>query len=192
MSLLLGLLRPFELWNDHVLKVGRWIGIAAIALMVVAILIQVFYRYALNNPLAWPEEASRFLMLWMTGLVAPTAYRRGGFVAIDLVSEALPKVMANFLNLFLLVISLAVLVFAVPIAIDEVSGFNAAFKTSALYYPTTDGWEKVPRVWMQYSIVIGTFLLIIVSIELVLRQIIRVLGGGDGLKSLRVAETGAE
>ena len=160
--------------------------------MVVSILVQVFFRYALNNPLAWPEEAARFLMLWMTGLVAPTAYRRGGFVAIDMVSEALPKVAANFLNMFLFLISLMVLAVAVPIALDEVSGFNAAFKTSSLYYPTADGWEKVPRVWMQYSIVVGTFLLIIVNIELVLRQLIMMLGGGDDLKSLQAAEAGAE
>ena len=192
MALLHGLLKPFQLWNDHVLKVGRWIAIAAIALMVVAILVQVFFRYALNNPLAWPEEAARFLMLWMTGLVAPTAYRRGGFVAIDMVSEALPRAAGQFLNLFLLLISLMVLAIAVPIAFGEVSGFNAAFKTSSLYYPTMDGWEKVPRVWMQYSIVVGTLLLIVVNLELILRQIITIFGGGDGLKSLQVVETGAE
>ena len=192
MALLHGLLWPFQFWNDHVLRVGRWIGIAAIALMVVAILVQVFFRYVLNNPLAWPEEAARFMMLWMTGLVAPTAYRRGGFVAIDMVSEALPKAAANLLNLSLLLISLVVLAFAVPIALGEVSGFNAAFKTSSLYYPTADGWEKVPRVWMQYSIVVGTFLLIIVNIELVLRQLIEMFGGGDTLRPLMHAETGAE
>lgn len=192
MALLHVLLKPFQLWNDNVLRVGRWIGIVAIALMVVAILIQVFYRYVLSNPLAWPEEAARFMMLWMTGLVAPTAYRRGGFVAIDMVSEALPKVLANILNMGLLLISLIVLAFAVPIAFGEVSGFNAAFKTSALYYPTGDGWEKVPRVWMQYSIVVGTVLLIIVNIELVLRQLVIMLGGEDDLPSLQVAETGAE
>lgn len=192
MALLHSVLWPFQTWNDVVLKFGRWIAIAAIALMVVAILIQVFFRYALNNPLAWPEEAARFLMLWMTGLAAPTAYRRGGFVAIDMVSEALPKKAANVLNLGLLLISLLVLAIAVPIAIGEVSGFNAAFKTSSLYYPTFNGWTKVPRVWMQYSIMVGTFLLIIVNIELVLRQVIDMLGGGDDLKPLLVAETGAE
>ena len=75
MALLLGLLRPIELWNNVVLKIGRGIGIIAIALMVVAILIQVFFRYVLNNALPWPDEAARFCMLWMTGLMAPTALR---------------------------------------------------------------------------------------------------------------------
>ena len=83
----------------------------------------------------------------------------------------------NVLNLGLLLISLLVLAVAVPIAFGEVSGFNAAFKSSSLYYPTADGWEKMPRVWMQYSIVVGVILLIIVNIELVIRQIITILGG---------------
>ena len=192
MALLHGLLWPLRLWNDHVLRVGRWIAIVAIALMVLAILIQVFFRYVLSNPLAWPEEAARFLMLWMTGLVAPTAYRRGGFVAIDLISEAMPKAAAHILNLALLLVSLMVLAVAVPIAFGEVTGFNAAFKTSALYYPTGDGWEKVPRVWMQYSIVVGTLLMIIVNIELLLRQIIKILGGEDDLPPVMEAEAGAE
>ena len=132
MALLHGLLMPFQIWNDNVLKVGRGIAIVAIALMVVAILIQVFFRYVLSNPLAWPEEAARFLMLWMTGLIGPSAYRRGGFVAIDMVSEALPKAVANILNLGLFLLSLMVLVVALPIAFAEVSGFNAAFMTSSL------------------------------------------------------------
>ena len=45
MALLQGLLLPFQKWNDFVLPIGRWISIVAIALMVLAILIQVFFRY---------------------------------------------------------------------------------------------------------------------------------------------------
>ncbi|MDD9921345.1 MAG: TRAP transporter small permease subunit, partial [Boseongicola sp.] len=103
MALLTGLLWPFQTWNDVVLKVGRWISIVAILLMVAAILIQVFFRYVLNNALPWPDEAARFMMLWMTGLMAPMAYRRGGFVAIDMLIEALPRAAGAILSLFLLI-----------------------------------------------------------------------------------------
>ena len=51
--------------------------------MVIVILVQVFFRYVLNNALPWPDEVARFLMLWMTGLIAPSAYRWGGFVSIE-------------------------------------------------------------------------------------------------------------
>ena len=63
MGALLVVLTPLRLLNEVVLTLGRAIGIVAVAFMVVAILIQVFYRYALNNALPWPDEAARFCML---------------------------------------------------------------------------------------------------------------------------------
>ena len=59
--------------------------------MVFVILLQVCFRYLFNNALPWPDEAARFCMLWMTGLIAPAAYRVGGFVTIDMLGRALPR-----------------------------------------------------------------------------------------------------
>ncbi|MFN3576683.1 MAG: TRAP transporter small permease, partial [Tabrizicola sp.] len=83
MTALLAICNGLALLNGALLALGRWIGAVCLGLMVVAILMQVVFRYVLNNALPWPEEASRFLMLWSTALMAPTAFRRGGFVAID-------------------------------------------------------------------------------------------------------------
>ncbi|CAN0604432.1 unnamed protein product, partial [Ectocarpus sp. 12 AP-2014] len=101
MALLKGLLTPFQLWNDVVLPIGQKISIVAIALMVVAILIQVFFRYVLNSALPWPDEAARFMMLWLTGLMAPVAFRQGGFVAIDMVVQAMPAKVGEIVTLCL-------------------------------------------------------------------------------------------
>ena len=95
MGVLLGVLTPLRLFNDVVLAVGRFLAATALAFMVVFILTQVFFRYVLNSALPWPDEAARFAMLWMTGLMAPTAYRRGGFVAIDMMARALPRAVAR-------------------------------------------------------------------------------------------------
>ncbi|MEO1536282.1 MAG: TRAP transporter small permease [Pseudomonadota bacterium] len=180
MALLRGLLWPFQTWNDTLLPIGRWISILAIALMVLAILIQVFFRYVLNNALPWPDEAARFMMLWMTGLMAPMAYRRGGFVAIDMLIEALPKSIGAILSLFLLIVSGFVLAFAVPIGLGEITGFSAKFNTASLYIPTTldfSEWFRVPRWWMMLSLFVGVILLLIVNIELILRTLIVLMGG---------------
>jgi TRAP-type C4-dicarboxylate transport system permease small subunit len=106
-------LAPLQVFNDLVLPIGRGIAVACIGLMVVCILIQVFFRNILNNALPWPDEAARFLMLWMTGLMAPSAYRVGGFVAIDMFERALPRPLAAVVSLFLLSVSLLVLITAV-------------------------------------------------------------------------------
>jgi TRAP-type C4-dicarboxylate transport system permease small subunit len=179
------------MWNDFVLPIGRWISIVAIALMVAAILVQVFFRYVLNAALPWPDEAARFMMLWLTGLMAPIAFRRGGFVAIDMVVEALPFKVGQVVSIFLLLISAGVLAMAVSIGWNEVTGFGGKFKTASLYVPLAldfTAWLRVPRSWMMASLLVGVILLFIVNIELILRSLITFLGQGDRLKSLMPSE----
>ena len=191
MALLNALLKPIQTWNDFILPVGRWISIVAIALMVLAILIQVFFRYVLNAALPWPDEAARFMMLWLTGLMAPLAFRRGGFVAIDMVVQALPFKIGQIVTILLLLISAGVLAVAVSIGWGEVTGFGGKFKTASLYVPLAldfSEWLRVPRSWMMASLLVGVVLLLIVNIELILRAVITFLGGGDGLKDLTPAE----
>lgn len=173
--------------NAAALAVGRWVGIGCMALMVVFILVQVFWRYVLSNPLPWPEEAARFLMLWLM-VVAPTALRRGGFVAIDMIQLALPRMVGGILTLVLLALSLLVLVVAVQIGWSEVTGFSGRFKTSSLYYPTGDGWEKMPRSWMMASLVVGLAMMVFVTIELILRQIAVLAGAGGRLPAIPEAD----
>ncbi|SLN24229.1 Tripartite ATP-independent periplasmic transporters, DctQ component [Aquimixticola soesokkakensis] len=180
MKALLALIVPLSWLNDCVLRGARAIGMVAVAAMVIAILLQVFFRYVLNNALPWPDEAARFCMLWMTGLMAPTAFRRGGFVAIDTVPLMLPARPAQMLALVLLALSLAVMVIAVQIGWKEVTGLGGRFASASLYVPTSlgfDAWLRVPRSWMMASLVVGLVLLISVNIELILRSLARLLDG---------------
>lgn len=197
MGLLLTVLAPISFANEHLLRFGRGIGAVAMALMVVAILIQVFFRYVLNNALPWPDEAARFCMLWMTGLMAPTAFRRGGFVAIDMLVIALPRIVGAMINICLLLLSLLVLVVATKIGYAEVTGFGGRFTTAALYLPTAldfSEYLRVPRSWMMASLFVGVCMLVLVNIELILRAIITLMGGEDRMEPIPQAASigGAE
>ncbi|AFO87313.1 TRAP transporter small permease subunit [Phaeobacter inhibens] len=177
----LNILRPL---NTGLLALGRWVGVFAIGLMVLAILIQVFFRYVLGSALPWPDEAARFCMLWMTGLMAPTALRSGGFVAIDVVDSLLRGWLFHLLQLLLLMIGLTVLIVGIQIGYKEVTGLGGRFATASLYLPTSlgfDNWFRVPRSWMMLSLVVGLGLLILVNIELILERIVRLFGQGDRL-----------
>ena len=112
MSVLFGLLWPLERFNTVVLAIGKVIAVIALASMVTLILGQVFFRYILSDAPNWTEEGARFGMLWMTGLMAPLAFRMGGFVSIDMLERALPKIVSGILTLLLLGIALWVLVIA--------------------------------------------------------------------------------
>ena len=187
MALVLGLLMPLQLFNDVVLRVGRALAIAALALMVCLILGQVFFRYVLNDAPNWTEEGARFLMLWMTGLIAPLAYRHGGFVAIDMLERALGRVLSSLLTLALLSIALVVLVYCVQLGWSNVDSLTGRGRSASLRIPLDlVGGEAIRfrNSWAYASLFVGFALLTVVNIELMLRQIVRLLGGEDRLKPI--------
>ncbi len=176
--------------NSFVLRIGRFVAWVALALMVLVILTQVFFRYVLNNALPWPDEAARFLMLWMTGLIAPSAYRWGGFVAIDMVPAALPKRTALVLMLILLALSAAVLTVAIGFGWGHTMGFGGNFDSSSLKLPLDMiGFEsiKLKLRYMYASLLVGVIMLLAVNVELILRTILEILDpeitlpGDDGV-----------
>mgnify|MGYP000424295552 CR=1 FL=1 len=189
MSVLFGLLWPLERFNTAVLAIGRVIAVIALAIMVALILGQVFFRYVLSDAPNWTEEGARFGMLWMTGLMAPLAYRMGGFVSIDMLERALPRVISAVLTLILLIIMLWVLVIAwergLNNHVDTLSGRGCS---SSLRWPF--GIEigkcgaKFQNNFQYASLWVGVNLLILVNIELMIRQVIKLLGQGDRLNPL--------
>ena len=193
MGLLLAIATILGRINAALLMLGRGLGAACVALMVVFILMQVWFRYVIGNALPWSEEASRFLMLWMAGLMAPTAWRHGGFVGIDMLVVLLPRVLAQALALVLLGVALSVLWVAFGIGWREVTGFSGRFATDALWVPTAldfSTWTKVPRAWAYASMVVGAGLLIAVTVELMLRAVVTLAGAGDRLPVIHGAAKG--
>lgn len=184
---LLAICNGLALINGALLALGRWIGAVCLGLMVVVILTQVFFRYVLNNALPWPEEASRFLMLWSTGLMAPTAFRRGGFIAIDMVIRMLPRVVATGLSVFLMAVTILVLWIALGIGWSEVTGLGGRFETDSLRVPVSLDlaiWMKVPKSWMLASLLVGVALLLLVAVELALRNLYALIRGPAGLRTI--------
>jgi TRAP-type C4-dicarboxylate transport system permease small subunit len=68
-----------------VLRIGVLDGAVVIAfgVMIVAVSLQVFFRYVLNDPLAGSEEIGRLAFVWVTFIGAAVASRDGLHVRID-------------------------------------------------------------------------------------------------------------
>lgn len=182
--------------NAAVLMVGLWLGAGALGIMLFFMLMQVFFRYFLGNALPWSEEASRFLMLWMTGLLVPTAFRQGGFVAIGMIIDHLPRLLSTLITFVFLVLSATVLYVGMRIGWNEVTGIGGRFAMSAIAVPTSldlSTWMKVPRGWMMASLAVGITLMFVVNIELLLRAFLRVTGHDRELMPIQIAgQLGAE
>lgn len=196
MNAMLAAARALGSANAALLALGRWLGATCLGVMVVVILIQVLFRYGLGDALSWTEEASRFLMLWMTGLMAPTAFRRGGFVGIDMIARLLPRAVAATLSLLLLLVSAVVLWQGARIGWAEATGIGGRFAMPALSVPTSldfSTWTKVPRAWMMTSLAVGVTAMLLVNVELLLRAVVALLGGAERLAPIPFTQTlGAE
>lgn len=175
---MLTLLRPVAWMNTWLLRTMRQLAWMALALMVVVILAQVFFRYILNNALPWPDEAARFLMLWMTAFMAPSAMRWGGFVSIDMLPRALPRVPGLLLALGFLCAALLVLIVAISQGYNHAFGFGGKFNSSSLRVPLDwIGFESV-RVKLRYmylSLFVCVVMMTSVTVEMIIRTLAQLL-----------------
>jgi len=166
MNALKSTLHVLSKFNDIQLAAGRQLAWICVALMVAAILLQVFCRYILNNALPWPEEVARALMIWMMALVAGSGYRWGSFVAIDLISGFLSERAGKILKLALLVIAGLVLTELFVLALEF---FQRGFRTRAASFNLARAW-----IYLAMPVCFGSMLLI--NFELVMRQIGQTFG----------------
>lgn len=60
-----------------------------LAATVIIALIQVFYRYVLNDSLPWPEEMARWAFIWLVFLGCALLTRRSGHIVIDILPRQL-------------------------------------------------------------------------------------------------------
>ncbi|QAA94460.1 hypothetical protein CKA81_11935 [Pollutimonas thiosulfatoxidans] len=58
-------------------------------LMVAVSLLQVFFRYVLNDSLVWSEELARYLFVWVSFLGAIIAFHRGMHIEVDILTSML-------------------------------------------------------------------------------------------------------
>ncbi len=81
-------------WVEKVAVNSCWIMLLAITLLNI---IQVFYRYVLNNALSWSEEASLWMMVWITFMILPVAYHKGLNISMMFFRDMLKKNRLEFI-----------------------------------------------------------------------------------------------
>jgi len=169
MGVLVNAYRWLSQFNSFMLAIGRQLAWLFLASMTVIILAQVVYRYGFNAALPWPEEAARALMIWMTALAAPTAYRYGSFVSLDMLQDFLSPTLRFILSLALLIIAGLVLIKLSDLALDFFQrGFRAS--TATIHLPW-DPSEKLKRAWIYLAMPVCFISMLVVNVELLMREI---------------------
>lgn len=99
---------PLGKLNYAVATVAKNLAGGLLAVMLGMILAQVFFRYVLNDSLAWTEELAKFSMVWVACLVAPWAYRAHLNVSIQMFADALPAVLRRITELLITILVLVI------------------------------------------------------------------------------------
>ncbi len=84
----------FSPLGDRIARVSRVVlEMAGGGLLVVEsalVLAGVFFRYVLNSPLYWGEEAARLLLIWLSFIGAALAFERKAHISMDVLVRCLP------------------------------------------------------------------------------------------------------
>ena len=94
-----GLARAADRLGGAVEKVTGAVCVACLAAMTVVVLVGVFFRYALNDPFMWTEEAARYLQVWMGFLAVSIALRRGKHIRVEVLAPLLRPWLAKVLDI---------------------------------------------------------------------------------------------
>jgi TRAP-type transport system small permease protein len=88
----------FARMGDAVGRIVEYTLAVLLAVMTALVVLQVFYRYVLNSPLTWPEEAARLAMIWLAFLGASVALWRRRHIRIEGLVESLPPALGRLLQ----------------------------------------------------------------------------------------------
>lgn len=137
-------------------------SIAAIfmAIMTILVILQVFFRYVLSNPLTGSQELAVFSMVWVVMLGATIAFRNRSHIAVSLVVELFPPRVQQMIRLasysFILVF-LCILGF---------QGWNLTIRAMAQISPST----HIPVGCIAVSIPICAAVSALYILELIWRE----------------------
>jgi len=128
---------------DRIGAVERALGIGLILLIVTAITVQVFTRYALGRPIAWVEESATYAFIWMVFVGASLGLKHGQHIVIQTFGSRLPPRLGTALRTMVWLLVLLTLVVLVVQGV-KVMGVEGRSRTISL--PV-----ELPRSWF-YSL----------------------------------------
>ncbi|MCU6707929.1 TRAP transporter small permease [Paenibacillus sp. J5C_2022] len=111
---------------------NKFVGIVVglmLGAMSIIIVVQVFCRFVINFPLAWSEEAARYLMVYTVFLGAPLAIRNHKMIAIEIIVESVSPKVRKVLRILISLISIVffvILLFKGVDMLDVVSRQSSA------------------------------------------------------------------
>ncbi len=136
--------------------------LARLMLMFIAssLLLQVILRFVFKFSLPWPEEASRYLMIWLVMLTAPRLIRNNELVRVDFLDMLWPRQL-----LFVRDMLFRLCMIGLFSVVAYEGWLQAAFASRRLTAATQISW-----FWPYLAIPVGATLVIIELLAVTIRE----------------------
>lgn len=134
----------------------------SIFLIMAIICVQVFFRFVLNSALPWPEEASRFLMIWALFIGGAYAFLENEHASITFLSKRFPyklSIVVNVFNNLVIIFFLSVIIYGGYQQMDRLGGLT----TGAMGISRAIPYAAIPVSCILY--VLFAFRLILINLN---------------------------
>ena len=155
---------------ENVTNIGGYFSGWLVPLMMLLVLVEVFMRYVLNQPLMVADEFSAYLLVALTFLGAAYTWKERGHVRIVVLISRLPQKVSSWVRLTALILSLVFTIMLVQ-AGYHFTAFSFRFNISSAT------WLHTPQHAPRITLLIGFILLALMLIVETAKAIVNLRAG---------------
>jgi len=119
-------------------NIQKYSSVTVLALMVLIIGLQVFFRYFLNQPLSWTEELARLFQIWVVFLIIGYLLGRREHIEISYFAERLPSriqlLLRSFTDITILIFSIFLIGWGIKLGILQYAAKSTALELPLTYF----------------------------------------------------------
>jgi TRAP-type C4-dicarboxylate transport system permease small subunit len=138
--------------------------------MMMLVVVEVFMRYVLHQPLMVADEFSAYMLVALSYLGTAYTWRQGGHVRVTVLVSRLPSRGAGWIRFIGLIL---VLIFMIEL--DRVGYKMITYALQINLRSST--WLMVPLFWPQLTVFIGFVLLTLLLVVDIVRTFIKIRAG---------------
>jgi len=163
-------MKKVALLLEKIAYLGGYYSGWLVPLMMVLVVVEVFMRYVLHQPLMVADEFSAYMLVAVSYLGTAYTWRQGGHVRVTVLVSRLSSRVSSWMRLTGLI-----LVFIFMIELDRVSYKMITYALQINLRSST--WLMFPLFWPQLTILIGFVLLTLLILVDIVQSVIKIRAG---------------
>ena len=163
-------MKRIALLLEKIAYLGGYYSGWLVPLMMMLVVVEVFMRYVLHQPLMVADEFSAYMLVALSYLGMAYTWRQGGHVRVTVLVNRLPYRAASWIRFAGLI-----LVFIFMIELDRVGYKMIVYALHINLRSST--WLMVPLFWPQLTVFIGFVLLTLLLAVDIVRIFIKIRAG---------------